>query len=84
MDDERPDDLGIEVKSDEESDSGGDLVPMVIEKPKEKWDCESILSMLERKIKSSCLLICVIWKITLNHVLFLLQVHIQIFITTLS
>lgn len=44
MDDERPDDLGIEVKSDEESDSGGDLVPMVIEKPKEKWDCESILS----------------------------------------
>lgn len=63
MDDERPDDLGIEIKSDEESDSGGDLVPMVIEKPKEKWDCESILSMLERKIKSSCLLICVIWKL---------------------
>lgn len=62
MDDERPDDLGIEVKSDEESDSGGDLVPMVIEKPKEKWDCESILSMLERKM-SSCLLICVIWKL---------------------
>lgn len=60
MDDERPDDLGIEVKSDEESDSRGDLVPMVIEKPKEKWDCESILSMLERKIKSSCLQICVI------------------------
>lgn len=63
MDDERPNDLGIEVKSDEESDSGGDLVPMVIEKPKEKWDCESILSMLERKIKSSCLLICVIWNL---------------------
>lgn len=63
MDDERPDDLGIEVKSDEESDSGGDLVPMVIENPKEKWDCESIISMLECKINSSFLLIHLIWKL---------------------
>ncbi|XP_061168018.1 protein LTV1 homolog [Saccostrea echinata] len=44
MDDERPDDLGIEVKSEEESDNEADLVHMVIEKPKEKWDCESIIS----------------------------------------
>lgn len=84
MDDERPDDLGIEVKSDEESDSGGDLVPMVIEKPKEKWDCESILSMLERKMKVLVSVNLCDLKITLNHVLFLLQVHIQIFITTPS
>lgn len=55
MDDERFDDFGIEVKSDEEFDSGGDFVFMVIEKFKEKWDCEFILSMLERKIKFSCL-----------------------------
>lgn len=60
MDDERFDDFGIEVKSDEEFDSGGDFVFMVIEKFKEKWDCEFILSMLERKIKFLCLLICVI------------------------
>ncbi|XP_078317065.1 protein LTV1 homolog [Crassostrea virginica] len=44
MDDDRPDDLGIEVKSDAESENEGDLVHMVIEKPKEKWDCESIIS----------------------------------------
>lgn len=55
MDDERFDDFGIEVKSDEEFDSRGDFVFMVIEKFKEKWDCEFILSMLERKIKFSCL-----------------------------
>lgn len=47
MDDDRPDDLGIEVKSDAESENEGDLVHMVIEKPKEKWDCESIISMLK-------------------------------------
>ena len=46
MDDDRPDDLGIEVKSDAESENEGDLVHMVIEKPKEKWDCESIISTL--------------------------------------
>lgn len=44
MDDERPDDLGIKVVSGDESDNEADLVQMVIEKPKEKWDCESIIS----------------------------------------
>lgn len=38
---ERNNDDEVEVDSDNDT---GDLIKMVVEKPKEKWDCESILS----------------------------------------